>query len=417
MPRNLWIGLPGRLREISQAATAFERGAELGVTQFTSLGGQVTTLAPQRSARRTKFTFDRLSEDDAAHLDRLARRIDGPGPVSVIDPVTRNLLDPLQAEGRSPGAPASLYWYVSGGTGKFHPNTRANEAPGTYWWAPGSAASELGWHRRPGAGFPVAPGMELRFTLPTAWRAGRCTARLHWRDAAGALLSSATADGQTVTATAPAGAAFVTPAGVGGEAGWYPLGGAVLTIGDPHVPSSPVSLLSADQAAGRGPTTQWETQGVTLSTDAEGYVVASLPANTSGWINLVHPGQPGHPVPGPGFVGLVFPAALRARASSCSYTYFNAAGTFVGFSTAWEVSQVAPTGTQVAVGVSFHAAPTAFSARLGPTKLLHIDSTVPQLAGEGCPAMAVTGYTDSPARPLPYRNISIDLTEVTGASN
>ncbi len=30
--------------------------------------------------------------------------------------------------------------------------------------------------------------------------------------------------------------------------------------------------------------------------------------------------------------------------------------------------------------------------------------------------MAVTGYTDSPARPLPYRNISIDLTEVTSAS-
>ncbi|MFE2290995.1 hypothetical protein [Streptomyces sp. NPDC059452] len=417
MPRNLWIGLPGRLREISQAATAFERGAELGVTQFTSLGGQVTTLAPQRSARKTKFTFDRLSEDDAAHLDRLARRIDGPGPITVIDPVTRNLLDPLQAEGRSPGAPASLYWYVSGGTGKLERPSGTGHAIGAYEWRTDSAASELSWRRRPGAGFPVAPGMELRFTLPTTWRAGPCTSRLHWRDAAGSLLSSATANGHTVTATAPAGAAFVTPAGVAGEAGWYPLGGAVLTIGDPHVPTAPVNLLTADQAAGRGPTTQWETSGVTLSTDAEGYVVASLAANTSGWINLIHPGQPGHPVPGPGFVGLVLPAALRARSSSCSYTYFNAAGTFVGFSTEWGVSKVFPTAAQVIVGFSFDAAPTAFSARLGPTKLLHIDSTVPQLAGEGCPAMAVTGYTDSPARPLPYRTISIDLTEVTSASN
>ncbi|WP_415958150.1 hypothetical protein [Streptomyces sp. 021-4] len=142
MPRNLWIGLPGRLREISQAATAFERGAELGVTQFTSLGGQVTTLAPQRSARKTKFTFDRLSEDDAAHLDRLARRIDGPGPVVVIDPVTRNLLDPLQAEGRSPGGSAAPHWYSSGGgTGKLQLSTRTGAARDAYEWKPDSATT------------------------------------------------------------------------------------------------------------------------------------------------------------------------------------------------------------------------------------------------------------------------------------
>ncbi|MGK5639712.1 hypothetical protein ACSNOK_15575 [Streptomyces sp. URMC 126] len=35
--------------------------------------------------------------------------------------------------------------------------------------------------------------------------------------------------------------------------------------------------------------------------------------------------------------------------------------------------------------------------------------------GDGCPAMAVTGYTDTPAVRLPYRNVSLDLVEVNGA--
>ncbi|MEU8095778.1 hypothetical protein [Streptomyces rubiginosohelvolus] len=418
MPRNLWIGLPGRLRELSQAATAFERGAELGVTQFTSLGGQVTTVAPQRTARKTKFTFDRLSQDDAAHLDRLARRIDGPGPVVVIDPVTRNLLDPLQAEGRSPGGSAAPYWYSSGGgTGKLQLSTRTGAARDAYEWKPDSATTQLSWHRRPGAGFPVAPGMSVRFTLPVSWRVGPCATRLHWRDAAGVYLSSAAVTGHTLSATVPAGAALVTPSGIAGEVGTYPLDGAVLTIDDPHIPTAPVNLLSADQAAGRGATTQWSTVGLTLSTDAGGFVVASLPANTSGSLAFDPAGQNNfRPVPGRGFLGPVLPAALRARAETCYTTYFDASGTFLTFSDGWAPSEVPATATHFTCSISFASATTAFSTRLGPAKLLHIDTTAPQLAGDGCPAMAVTGYTDSPARPLPYRNISIDLTEVTSAS-
>lgn len=419
MPRNLWIGLPGRLREISQAATAFERGAELGVTQFTSLGGQVTTLAPQRSARKTKFSFDRLSEDDAAHLDRLARRIDGPGPIDVIDPVTRNLLDPLQAEGRCPDGSAARHWYASGGgSGQLQLSGRPGNAPDAYVWKPDSTTSQLNWHRRPRTGFPVAPGMTVSFTLPSSWRASPCATRLHWRDAAGVYLSSAAVTSHTLSATVPVGAALVTPSGIAGEVGTYALDGAVLTIDDPHIPTAPVNLLSTDQAAGRGPAAQWATVGFTLSTDAAGYLVASLPANTSGSL-VFEPAGPDNfrPVPGRGFLGPVLPAALRARAETCYITYFNASGAFLTFSDGWGPFEVPAAATHFTCAVSFGSAATAFSARLGPTKLLHIDSTVPQLAGEGCPVMAVTGYTDSPTRPLPYRNISIDLTEVTSASN
>lgn len=419
MPRNLWVGLPGQLREISQAATAFERGADLGVSQFASLSGQITTIAPRRAPRRIKLSFDRLSQDDAAHLDRLARRIDGPGPIEVIDPVARNLLDPLQAEGRIASSTAYNVWYTSvSGSGKLEPSTATGALPQTYVWKPETTTAQLSWHRRPRAGFPVAPGMRVRFTLPKSWRVGPCATRLHWRDAAGTYLSSAADTGHTLVATAPAGAALVTPSGVTGEIGTYGLDGAVLTIEDDHVPTAPANLLLADQAAGKGALTQWSATGVTLSTDASGYAVASLAASTAGTLTFVDGTQKGHALPpGAGLVGLVLPAAVRTRAQNCTLTYYDGAGATLATTTGWAPATVPAGATHVSATVSFASATTAFQSRIGPAKLLHLDPTVPQLPGDGCPVMAVTGYTDSPARPLPYRNVSIDLAEVTSASN
>ncbi len=419
MARNLWIGLPGRMREISQAATSFERGADLAVSQFTSLGGQVTTLAPRRTPRRMKLTFDRLTEDDAVHLDRLARRIDGPGPIAVIDPVARNLLDPLQAEGRTSNGTAALPWYsAGGGTGALRLSPDTGALPGTYVWQPDTTTSQLSWHNRPRTGFPVAPGMTVRFTLPKSWRVGPCAARLHWRDAAGTYLSSASVSGHTVSATVPVGAALVTPSGVAGEVGTYALEGAVLTIDDSHLPSAPVNLLPSEQAAGKGALTQWSATGLTLATDAEGYAVASLAANTAGSLTWVYADKKGHPLPaaGSGLVGLVLTSAVRTRAQSCSFSFFDAAGVALDTSETWSSPTAPAKATHVSVKVTFAAATTAFTSRIGTTKLQHLDASVTQLPGDGCPAMAVTAYTDSPARPLPYRNMSIDLTEVTSAN-
>ncbi|MEU7280435.1 hypothetical protein AB0A69_16850 [Streptomyces sp. NPDC045431] len=419
MPRNLWVGLPGQLREISQAASAFERGADLGVSQFTSLSGQITTIAPKRAPRRIKLSFDRLSQDDATHLDRLARRIDGPGPVDLLDPVARNLLDPLQAEGRIATTNPYNVWYTSvSGSGKLELSTAAGAQPQTYVWKAETATAQLNWQRRPRAGFPVVPGMRVRFTLPKSWRVGPCATRLHWRDAAGTYLSSAADTGHTLVATVPAGAALVTPSGVAGEIGTYGLDGAVLTIDDDHVPTAPVNLLSADQAAGKGALTQWSATGVTLSTDASGYAVASLAASTAGTLTFVNGTQKGHALPpGAGLVGLVLPAAVRTRAQSCALTFHDTAGAVLATVTGWAPAAVPAGATHVSATVSFASATTAFQSRIGPAKLLHIDPTVPQLPGDGCPVMAVTAFTDSPARPLPYRNVSIELAEVAGASN
>ncbi|MER7828934.1 hypothetical protein [Streptomyces sp. NPDC095602] len=418
MTRNLWVGLPGQLREISQAATAFERGADLGVTQFTSLGGQITTIAPRRAPRRIKLTFDRLSREDAAHFDRLARRIDGPGPVDVLDPVSRNLLDPLQAEGRIPAGSPYNSWYTSvSGSGKLEPSTAPGALPHTYVWKPTQTTAQLSWHRRPRAGFPVAPGMRVRFTLPTSWRTGPCATRLHWRDANGTYLSSAADNGHTLLATVPAGAALVTPSGVAGEVGTYGLDGAVLTIDDDHVPTAPANLLGADQAAGKGPLTQWAATGATLSTDTSGYAVLALAASTAGTLTFLNGTEKGHALPpGTGQVGIVLPSAVRTRAESCTLTFHDAAGAQLAAVTGWAPAVVPAGATHVSASVAFASATTAFQSRIGPAKLLHINPAVRELPGDGCPVMSVVSYTDTPGRPLPYRNISIELAEVTSAS-
>ncbi|MCZ0987944.1 hypothetical protein O1M54_23735 [Streptomyces diastatochromogenes] len=44
------------------------------------------------------------------------------------------------------------------------------------------------------------------------------------------------------------------------------------------------------------------------------------------------------------------------------------------------------------------------------------DGAADDVPGDGLPKLAVTGYSDTPGRPLPYRNVGVDLVEVTGAT-
>src|SRR5690349_864913 len=126
MTRNLWIGKPGLLREIVQAAKSWDRSADLNVTEFKSLEGAVTIVAPPRTVRRLKLSWDMLPPQDAQHLVRLAQRVNGPGmqgslreafgPVAVIDPAAVNLLDPYQAAAQSTSRNGSDHWFTVTGT-------------------------------------------------------------------------------------------------------------------------------------------------------------------------------------------------------------------------------------------------------------------------------------------------------------
>ncbi|GGS86875.1 hypothetical protein [Streptomyces chromofuscus] len=237
MARNLWIGKPGLLREMSQAAKSWDRSAELNVSEFKSLEGQITTVAPARSTRRLKFSWEWLEPADAQHLVRLARRVNGPGmqgdwqaaygPVALLDPASVNLLDPYQAAAQSSLAGGADHWFTVTGAITISPFV-GDVVLGDCQ----DPATRIGWRHGVWAGWPVMPGMQVSWMVPPDWNAGLCTAQLDWKDRDGAYLSSTSANASVVTGTAPAGAAFVTPIGGPGQIGITGLAGACLTIGE-----------------------------------------------------------------------------------------------------------------------------------------------------------------------------------------
>lgn len=232
MARNLWIGAPGRLREIQQAAKSWERTAELGVAEFKALEGRVTTFAPTRTVRRVKLSFDALEPEDAQHLVRLARRVGtGRGPLVVLDPASVNLLDPYQAAGQSDVPGGWDHWFTMNGA-----VTLARDADQITTVDCQDAAVAVGWVHGTWPGWPVAPGMRVSWLLPAGWDPATAVAQLDWKAADGTYLSTTQATATTgVTGTAPAGAAFATPVGRPGAVGLFGLAGACLTLGDAPV--------------------------------------------------------------------------------------------------------------------------------------------------------------------------------------
>ncbi|MFD6803564.1 hypothetical protein [Streptomyces cyaneofuscatus] len=240
MARNLWIGKPGLLREISQAAKSWDRSPDLNVTEFRSLESQVTLVAPPRSTRRMKLSFEWLEPEDAQHLVRLARRISGPGmlgrnvyaggSVVVIDPVSVNLLDPLQAAGQSRHARGGDHWFTVVGDITLRPSVGD-----VFTGDCKDPASAVGWVHGTWTGWPVAPGMNVSWMVPPGWDPAVSTAQLDWKALDGSYLSTTSVTGAVVSGTAPAEAAFVTPVGRPGSTGAIALAGACLTIGETPV--------------------------------------------------------------------------------------------------------------------------------------------------------------------------------------
>ncbi|MGI3225612.1 hypothetical protein ACRJ4B_18750 [Streptomyces sp. GTA36] len=217
MARNLWIGKPGLLREIDQAAKSWDRSAELNVTEFKSLEGRVTTIAPPRTVRRLKFSWDWLEPGDAQHLTRLARRVNGPGlqgspapsygPLAVIDPASVNLLGPYQAAAQSSEPGGTDHWFTVTGSLGVLPYT-GDTVIGDF-----GETTRVGWRHGLWTGWPVAPGMRVSWQVPPDWNPALATAQLDWKRADGTYLSTTATTGAAVTGTAPAEAAFVTPVG------------------------------------------------------------------------------------------------------------------------------------------------------------------------------------------------------------
>lgn len=247
---NLWIGPPGAMTEIDQAARSFDRGADLNVTEFRSLGGRITVTRSQVPARRLKLAWDLLAPAHARALDRIARRVDGSTTVYVVDPAAGNVLSAAQAAGRGDAGAAGItglgQWFRTSTTGTV---AESATAAGTFLFTSADAASTVAWRSTSGvSNFPVSPGISVSFRAPTAFAAlATCTTGIDFKDATGAYLSSATGTGPLVSGTAPAGAAFATPTAKPGTAGTYSLAGACLTYGGiaaDGVPGDGLPLMS-----------------------------------------------------------------------------------------------------------------------------------------------------------------------------
>ncbi|MEU6348871.1 hypothetical protein ABZ896_06045 [Streptomyces sp. NPDC047072] len=252
---NLWIGPPGAMVEIDQAAKSFDRTADLGTSEFRSLGGRVTLTRNLAPVRRLKLAWDLLAPAHARALDRIARRVDSGRPVAVVDPAAGNLLDPQQALGRrDPGMPM-VQWYLGNGSGSI-----TATAAGDYVLNSTDAAGKAAWcsARWPDGRFPVAPGIVVSFRPPASFTGvGAQTVQITWRDSTGAALSTTGVTGSVLTATAPAGACSLTPYSMPGAIGTYSLAGACLTYGgtaENGIPGDglpPMSVTAYTDAPGR----------------------------------------------------------------------------------------------------------------------------------------------------------------------
>lgn len=246
----MWIGSPGALREIRDGASSFDRSPDLGVTEFRSLAGGVTTWTPPVRPRRLKVSWDLLERADVDHLDRLARRVDSPGPVALVDPLARNLLAPDQAAGLG-AATGKWAWTGSeimlyGGSFSAHtPNTVSVET------IPAIGHADLVWRHPYFHGIPVSPGLTYTWWTPGLVTAGAATqsSRVIWYDAAKAIVGASVASlpGIPLVATAPAAAVYVRPFVGFTATGLWDLGVSVFSLGDVSA-----SLAAGERPAGEG---------------------------------------------------------------------------------------------------------------------------------------------------------------------
>lgn len=227
---SLWIGPPGALREIRDAATDHDRTISLGVTEFRSLAGGVTVTSLPSPPRRLALSFASLPDDDVRWLEQLARRVTGPAPFGVLDPVAVNLLDGAQSQGYSPVTGYEL-------TG---PGALAVQADRRVVLGGTTTASVLRWRHPYWSGWPIAAGAWLGFTAALAPQKGLCV--LEYLTAGGTLLAQSQ-PGTAVYEVPPSGTVFVRPVvRMQATTTPAPIGPAWLTVDTPAQPGVTVPL-------------------------------------------------------------------------------------------------------------------------------------------------------------------------------
>lgn len=219
--RTLWIGPLGRMREIPDAATAFDRSISLGVTEFAALNGGVTVTRLATPPRRLTLSWTALGEDHTRWVEALARRVFGPGPLAVLDPAARNLLEGGQSQGVGPRSAVQL-----AGLG-----TLTEQPDSTLTVTGTQQTSQLYYPHSHWIGWPVVPGHPVSFT--TALTASGAICALEFFDRDGTYLGGHES-APVVTALPPDGAVVVFPkVTLPALTTPTPIGAAILRVGEP----------------------------------------------------------------------------------------------------------------------------------------------------------------------------------------
>ncbi|MGV9659143.1 hypothetical protein ACWDR5_19525 [Streptomyces koyangensis] len=223
------------MRQIKDGAVSYDRSPQHAVTEFRSLAGGVTTWRAPLAPRRFKLAWDYMQREDFDHIDRLARGVDGARTLSLVDPLSSNLLSASQGAGLG----AVSKWVPDSGVelfgGQFGEHA-ANEV------SVDAAGKRLMWSHPVWPGYPVTVGMTLSWWVPGLVAAGANLSelRLAWYSAAGAnvLITHRGHDldkPMTVPVTTTVPVAYVRPGVTFGGAGLWSLGNAVLAVGSEAV--------------------------------------------------------------------------------------------------------------------------------------------------------------------------------------
>lgn len=406
---SMWIGALGALREITDGTTEFDRSPDLGVTEFRALGGGVTTWVPPISSRRLSLSWESMELGDVHHLDRLARRVDGPGPVYVIDPASENWLSASHASAR---VSVADYAEWSRDPAVIFPANLPEYSP-IRVSVPATASSMRLMYKRPdGSGYPVAPGMRVSFWVP-----GMVGVASDFRiytypapgspGATGSFGSGAARTNQPFTLTIPDGVATIVPVM------WFnklfadlPLSGAWLREARPEDATMRTSLrqaLPTRVQTGTGVVGDFTTNGPVTLTVAGGKTMVQ---STGGLLYFgtatTYPITPGeiasltHAVPGATSSGLVFT---------------DTAGTIVGQVRGTLIGR-APEGAAY-VWPRIEVGQVATATALGAASLEITGSAPPVAPGQGTRPYSVTGYRQVPVPgSVDVRDVSLDLVEV-----
>ncbi|ACU37154.1 hypothetical protein [Actinosynnema mirum] len=178
-------------------------------------------------------------------------------------------------------------------------------------------------------------------------------------------------------------------------------------------PTTSGNLLETGQSMGVGPAAMIQMVGWgTLATRTDGTLTVTDTRQES-QLYYRHPHWGGYPVlPG---VRVWFTAEATAFGASCLLSFFDATGTAVGGTDPAPIATAVPPPGAVMVTPKVQL-PVLTAPTLIGGAVLRLDDPVTEEIppfGDGCPAMTVTDYADTPR--LPHRDMTLHLVEVRRA--